>query len=103
MDCITCVSAMSDFVSVYDIVSLLFFIVLHLIENKFCGTVLILFLALHLPLGKTTVMHLVARENLPEPNNQGKPVNDISCVNVKYVNIKDKGHVNIANCIFKYQ
>ncbi|KAK2184762.1 hypothetical protein NP493_253g00015 [Ridgeia piscesae] len=26
--------------------------------------------ALQLPLGKTTVMHLVARENLPEPNNQ---------------------------------
>ena len=82
-----------------------FFIVLHLIENKFC----VLWhsfdsiLALHLPLGKTTVMHLVARENLPEPNNQGKPVNDISGVNVKYVNIKDKGCVNIANCIFKYQ
>ena len=30
-----------------------------------------LFTALQLPLGKTTVMHLVARENLPEPNNQG--------------------------------
>lgn len=28
--------------------------------------------ALQLPLGKTTVMHLVARENLPEPNNQGQ-------------------------------
>ncbi len=27
--------------------------------------------ALTLPLGKTTVMHLVARENLPEPNSQG--------------------------------
>lgn len=27
--------------------------------------------ALSLPLGKTTVMHLVARENLPEPNSQG--------------------------------
>lgn len=27
--------------------------------------------ALHLPLGKTTVMHLVPRERLPEPNNQG--------------------------------
>jgi hypothetical protein len=26
--------------------------------------------ALSLPLGKTTVMHLVARENLPEPNSQ---------------------------------
>jgi len=33
----------------------------------------ILLSALQLPLGKTTVMHLVARENLPEPNNQGKP------------------------------
>ena len=28
--------------------------------------------ALQLPLGKTTVMHLVARERLPEPNNQGE-------------------------------
>ena len=28
--------------------------------------------ALGLPLGKTTVMHLVPRENLPEPNSQGK-------------------------------
>jgi hypothetical protein len=28
--------------------------------------------ALHLPLGKRTVMHLVARENLPEPASQGK-------------------------------
>lgn len=28
--------------------------------------------ALQLPTGKTTVMHLVARENLPEPNSQGK-------------------------------
>ena len=29
-------------------------------------------LALQLPAGKMTVMHLVSRENLPEPNNQGK-------------------------------
>uniref|UniRef100_A0A8B9EWM5 Ubiquitin-like protein 3 n=1 Tax=Amazona collaria TaxID=241587 RepID=A0A8B9EWM5_9PSIT len=28
--------------------------------------------ALKLPFGKTTVMHLVARETLPEPNSQGK-------------------------------
>ncbi|XP_020905183.1 ubiquitin-like protein 3 [Exaiptasia diaphana] len=27
--------------------------------------------ALHLPLGKRTTMHLVARENLPEPASQG--------------------------------
>lgn len=27
--------------------------------------------ALSLPLGKTTVMHLVPRDNLPEPNSQG--------------------------------
>jgi hypothetical protein len=27
--------------------------------------------ALGLPFGKTTVMHLVPRENLPEPNSQG--------------------------------
>jgi hypothetical protein len=31
------------------------------------------FSALQLPTGKTTVMHLVSRENLPEPNNQGTP------------------------------
>lgn len=28
--------------------------------------------ALGLPLGKTTVMHLVPRDNLPEPNSQGE-------------------------------
>ncbi|XP_002733302.1 ubiquitin-like protein 3 [Saccoglossus kowalevskii] len=28
--------------------------------------------ALQLPTGKTTVMHLVPRENLPEPNSQGQ-------------------------------
>lgn len=28
--------------------------------------------ALGLPLGKTTVMHLVPRDNLPEPNSQGR-------------------------------
>lgn len=28
--------------------------------------------ALGLPLGKTTVMHLVPRDNLPEPNSQGQ-------------------------------
>ena len=32
--------------------------------------------ALGLPFGKTTVMHLVPRENLPEPNSQGKPSPD---------------------------
>jgi hypothetical protein len=30
------------------------------------------YIALKLPFGKTTVMHLVARETLPEPNSQGK-------------------------------
>lgn len=30
------------------------------------------FAALKLPFGKTTVMHLVARETLPEPNSQGR-------------------------------
>ena len=30
--------------------------------------------ALGLPLGKTTVMHLVPRDNLPEPNSQGKQI-----------------------------
>jgi len=34
--------------------------------------------ALQLPLGKTTVMHLVAREHLPEPNNQGQMKKDKS-------------------------
>lgn len=32
--------------------------------------------ALGLPFGKTTVMHLVPRENLPEPNSQGKTPNE---------------------------
>lgn len=36
-------------------------------------------LALSLPLGKTTVMHLVAREHLPEPDSQGK---FIFCLNL---------------------
>ncbi|KFD50816.1 hypothetical protein M513_08254 [Trichuris suis] len=31
--------------------------------------------ALTLPLGKTTVMHLVARKSLPEPSSQGKSDN----------------------------
>ena len=30
--------------------------------------------ALGLPSGKTTVMHLVPRESLPEPNSQGKSI-----------------------------
>jgi len=34
--------------------------------------------ALQLPIGKTTVMHLVAREHLPEPNNQGQMKKDKS-------------------------
>lgn len=32
--------------------------------------------ALGLPFGKTTVMHLVPRENLPEPNSQGEFADD---------------------------
>lgn len=36
-------------------------------ENMILGFVS----ALQLPQGKTTVMHLVPRENLPESNNQG--------------------------------
>ncbi|KAL5012741.1 hypothetical protein ScPMuIL_011292 [Solemya velum] len=42
--------------------------------------------ALQLPPGKTTVMHLVARENLPEPNNQGQMKRDKS------------GESNCSNC-----
>jgi hypothetical protein len=34
--------------------------------------------ALQLPLGKTTVMHLVAREHLPEPHSQGQMKKDKS-------------------------
>lgn len=30
--------------------------------------------ALGLPTGKTTVMHLVPRESLPEPNSQGNEI-----------------------------
>lgn len=36
-----------------------------------------LYLALKLPLGKITVMHLVARETLPEPNSQGNYITEI--------------------------
>uniref|UniRef100_A0A8C6TTL1 Ubiquitin-like 3a n=1 Tax=Neogobius melanostomus TaxID=47308 RepID=A0A8C6TTL1_9GOBI len=36
--------------------------------------------ALKLPLGKTTVMHLVARETLPEPNSQGNQNTALSCL-----------------------
>uniref|UniRef100_A0A8C3LFK6 Ubiquitin like 3 n=1 Tax=Chrysolophus pictus TaxID=9089 RepID=A0A8C3LFK6_CHRPC len=39
--------------------------------------------ALKLPFGKTTVMHLVARETLPEPNSQGK----LYITNVSYSNM----------------
>ena len=42
-----------------------------------CKVITFLIPALQLPLGKTTVMHLVARENLPEPNNQG--TNEMIC------------------------
>ncbi|XP_061164821.1 ubiquitin-like protein 3 [Saccostrea echinata] len=42
--------------------------------------------ALQLPQGKTTVMHLVPRENLPEPNNQGQLKKDKS------------GESNCSNC-----
>ena len=31
----------------------------------------LLLVALQLPLGKTTAMHIMARETLPEPNSQG--------------------------------
>ncbi|RCN43344.1 hypothetical protein ANCCAN_10669 [Ancylostoma caninum] len=34
--------------------------------------------ALNLPQGKTTVMHLVTRENLPEPNSNGYYMQDVS-------------------------
>lgn len=36
--------------------------------------------ALVLPLGKTTVMHLVPRDNLPEPNSQGNFICEIEHV-----------------------
>ncbi|KAK2870969.1 hypothetical protein Q8A67_023496 [Cirrhinus molitorella] len=47
--------------------------------------------ALKLPLGKTTVMHLVARETLPEPNSQGqrnreKTGESNCCVTINYGN-----------------
>lgn len=42
--------------------------------------------ALQLPQGKTTVMHLVPRENLPESNNQGQLKKDKS------------GESNCSNC-----
>ncbi|OXB55038.1 hypothetical protein ASZ78_008004, partial [Callipepla squamata] len=49
--------------------------------------------ALKLPFGKTTVMHLVARETLPEPNSQGM----LYTGNVSYSN--DKGMSSeVENC-----
>lgn len=50
--------------------------------------------ALQLPLGKTTVMHLVARENLPEPNKEGQLKKDKSgestcsnCCNILWLGV----------------
>ena len=44
--------------------------------------------ALGLPLGKTTVMHLVPRDNLPEPNSQGLSIfnfNTLSLIIANFV------------------
>lgn len=48
------------------------------------------FAALKLPFGKTTVMHLVARETLPEPNSQGK----LYTRNVSYSNMWQSSRVS---------
>lgn len=40
--------------------------------------------ALSLPVGKTTVMHLVTRENLPEPNANGKFFFFFLLISIKY-------------------
>uniref|UniRef100_A0A8C6M7G2 Ubiquitin-like protein 3 n=1 Tax=Nothobranchius furzeri TaxID=105023 RepID=A0A8C6M7G2_NOTFU len=52
--------------------------------------------ALKLPLGKTAVMHLVSRENLPEPNSQGNPlcVSPFSLSDVFFTSWK-KNSVNV--------
>jgi hypothetical protein len=39
------------------------------------------FAGLRLPSGKTTVMHLVAREHLPEPNSQSKTLELLTSYN----------------------
>lgn len=44
----------------------------YLLKQDFSKNMILGFVsALQLPQGKTTVMHLVPRENLPESNNQG--------------------------------
>lgn len=42
--------------------------------------------ALGLPFGKTTVMHLVPRENLPEPNSQGLFFMNYECILIYVIN-----------------
>lgn len=44
-----------------------------------------MFEALKLPPGRTTVMHLVARETLPEPNSHGEELLFVCSVNVALV------------------
>ncbi|XP_003378322.1 conserved hypothetical protein [Trichinella spiralis] len=39
--------------------------------------------ALSLPIGKTTVMHLVARKTLPEPNSQGIIMKTVPLMNLQ--------------------
>ena len=61
--------------------------------------------ALGLATGKTTVMHLVPRENLPEPNSQGMHC-VLSCFYVFLVNISDSRDpwfptLNNRKCKFK--
>ncbi len=49
----------------------LIYFLAHLFILTLFALFLVIILALQLPLGKTSVMHLVPRENLPEPNSQG--------------------------------
>lgn len=58
-----------------------------LLDINYVKKLFMLFEALQLTTGSTTVMHLVMREQLPEPNNQGDVIPTVSfsllvCVNV---------------------
>ncbi|MBN3322961.1 UBL3 protein, partial [Atractosteus spatula] len=44
--------------------------------------------ALKLPPGRTTVMHLVARETLPEPNSHGEPAGNPAPGSISASNVR---------------
>ena len=58
--------------------------------------------ALGLPTGKTTVMHLVPRESLPEPNSQGNYKLNISIKWSDFYKIKNEMNWNTHYQTFFY-